>query len=263
MVHRVIVTRPARDAAHWVAQLQAAGFDALALPLIDIAPAPDQQAVAHAWHRLEGCIAAMFVSGNAAEHFMAARPPAVSVLVQPGGVRAWAPGPGTRKALIDSGVPASLVDSPAHDAPQFDSEALWALVRTQPQAGARVLIVRGGDAASAGIAGKGRDWFASQLQSAGCDVDFVVAYARQAPRFDGAQLALARQAASDGSVWLFSSSEAIANLAQALPGQDWAQARAITTHPRIASAARDAGFAVVCESRPALGDVVASIESVA
>jgi uroporphyrinogen-III synthase len=62
-------------------------------------------------------------------------------------------------------------------------------------------------------------------------------------------------------VWLFSSSEAVANLQSLLPDQSWQQARAVATHPRIAQAARTAGFGVVCESRPILGAVVASIES--
>ena len=47
--------------------------------------------------------------------------------------------------------------------------------------------------------------------------------------------------------------------------QVWAQAaRAVATHPRIADAARAAGFGVVRLSRPTLDDVVrvvASIES--
>jgi len=265
MTTRVIVTRPERDARRWVAELRDGGFDALALPLIDIGPAPDRQAVVRAWQGLDGCIAAMFVSGNAAQQFLAARPVDVPApLAQPGPTRAWATGPGTRQALLDGGVPVSLIDAPADDAPQFDSEALWALVSQKAQPGSRVLIVRGGDAASSSDGkGAGRDWFASRLAACGCTADFVVAYARRAPQLDPAQLALARAAASDGSVWLFSSSEAIANLAQAMPGQDWQRARAVATHPRIAQAARDAGFAVVRESRPALADVVASIESVA
>jgi uroporphyrinogen-III synthase len=69
------------------------------------------------------------------------------------------------------------------------------------------------------------------------------------------------QAAIDGSVWLFSSSEAIANLQALLPQQSWSQARAIATHARIGQAAKNAGFSVVCESRPVLASVVASIES--
>ncbi|MEG2631782.1 MAG: uroporphyrinogen-III synthase, partial [Comamonas sp.] len=46
-----------------------------------------------------------------------------------------------------------------------------------------------------------------------------------------------------------------------LPGTDWRQARALATHPRIAAAARQAGFGLVQECRPSLNDVAASIES--
>ncbi|MDQ3273162.1 MAG: uroporphyrinogen-III synthase, partial [Pseudomonadota bacterium] len=59
------------------------------------------------------------------------------------------------------------------------------------------------------------------------------------------------------SVWLFSSSEAVGHL----PPGDWSQGRALATHPRIAEAARAAGWGVVVESRPTLADIVASIES--
>lgn len=38
-MRRVIVTRPAREAAQWVQQLQARGIQATALPLIAIGPA--------------------------------------------------------------------------------------------------------------------------------------------------------------------------------------------------------------------------------
>jgi uroporphyrinogen-III synthase len=265
MSTRVIVTRPERDALRWVSGLREGGFDALALPLIDIGPAPDREAVVRAWLELDGCSAAMFVSGNAAQQFLAARPAAVvAPLAQSGHARAWATGPGTRQALIEGGVSALLIDAPGDDAPQFDSEALWALVAAQAHPGSRVLIVRGSDAVSAADSkGAGRDWFAAQLAACGCTAQFVVAYARRAPQFDAAQRELVRSAASDGTVWLFSSSEAVVNLTLATPGQQWREARAVATHPRIAQAVRDAGFAVVRESRPALADVVASIESLA
>lgn len=90
----------------------------------------------------------------------------------------------------------------------------------------------------------------------------MVAYQRCAPTWSAQQLALARQAASDGAVWLFSSAQALANLQRLLPGQDWSGARAVATHPRIAAAVRNAGFGVVCESRPVLAEMVASIESI-
>ncbi len=93
---------------------------------------------------------------------------------------------------------------------------------------------------------------------------YVISYERSTPVFDAAELALVRQASTDQSIWLFSSSEAVNNL-RMLAGLDsglnWSNAKAIATHPRIAQAARDAGFGVVYESRPLLNDVVASIES--
>jgi uroporphyrinogen-III synthase len=107
----------------------------------------------------------------------------------------------------------------------------------------------------------GRDWFAKRVGEAGAMVDFVVSYQRVRPHLDAAQLRLAREAAADGSVWLFSSSEAVSHLCMSLPGQDWHAARAVATHARIAAAARQAGFGVVRESRPALADILSSIES--
>ncbi len=264
---RVIVTRPEREAAQWVDQFTALGLAATALPLIAINPCTDPravQALADARARLTqapGYRALMFVSSNAVAHFFGdSEPPTLSLFAA--GTRAWAPGPGTARALEQVGVPSTAIDGPAPDAPQFDSESLWQQVGAQLQAGDRVLIVRG---RSAGVheppQGAGRDWLAQQAQAAGAQVDWVVAYERGAPRFTPAQMALAQAAAHDGSLWLLSSSEAVAHLAQALPGQSWAAAQALATHPRIAQTARAMGFGHVRECRPALGDVVASIES--
>ena len=182
----------------------------------------------------------------------------------------WATGPGTRDALLAQSVPADLIDSPAADAVQFDSEALWSRVQHQVKPGDKVLIVRGSSSNTKDAEGaesgrmNGRPWLADQLTAAGVRVDVVVSYQRSAPVFDAAQMALMVQAATDKSVWLLSSSEAVANL-RTVSGLaldlNWSKARAIATHPRIAQAARDAGFGVVYESRPLLVDVAASIES--
>lgn len=269
---RVIVTRPAREAAHWVALLGARGVDAVALPLIDISPCPDlpaQQALAQARRDLAQYRALMFVSGNAVLHFFEQNGPAALGGQAQAAIktRAWAPGPGTVRALEQAGVPRGRIDGPAPDAPQFDSEALWQQVAPQVRPGDRVLIVRGRSHSSGeqehAPQGQGRDWLARQIEAAGGQVDFVVSYQRGAPHLSGAQRAMAHQAAQDGSVWLLSSSEAVAHLAEALPGQPWGAARALATHPRIAEAARAAGFGTVRECRPALEDVVASIESAA
>lgn len=258
----VLVTRPPREAARWVDDLRQRGLAAQALPLIAIGPAPDPEPLRQAWRHLSDYAAVMFVSGNAVVHFFAQAEPGTLAHWRSGqlATRAWSPGPGTSQALQQAGLPAAQIDAPPAEAGQFDSEALWDRVQAQLRAGQRVLIVRGSDAEGRGA---GRDWLARQLAAVGVAVAQVAAYRRLPPALDAAQLALASRAAQDGSVWLFSSSEAIGQLLRCLPAQDWSQARAVATHPRIAQAARRAGFGVVCESRPALAEVVASIESLA
>ncbi|SDC48697.1 uroporphyrinogen-III synthase [Paracidovorax valerianellae] len=268
---RAIVTRPERDAAKWVVGLHARGIEAVALPLITIAGCSDPDAVAALRQAREGWShyrAVMFVSANAVRYFFESnRPPAQYPL---GDIaiktRAWSPGPGTAQALRECGLPAEDIDQPAATAGQFDSESLWEQVQPQVRPGDRILIVRGsqGDADGPGDTaqgGTGREWLAQQIAAAGGQVDFVAAYERCAPQLTREQQALATEAATDGSLWLFSSSEAVAHLAAALPGQNWRDARALVTHPRIAQAADAAGFGAVRQCRPAFDDVVASIES--
>ncbi len=264
---RVMVTRPADDAAHWVEALSRRGHEAVALPLIAIAAADSVEelsALANAWQQVaQGRHAAvMFSSGNAVSRFFAARPPDLTL---PDATRLWAPGPGTARALEIAGAAEAQIDSPADDAAQFDSEHLWRVVAPQVSAGSRVLFVRGGD--ENGKA-RGRDWLQQTVRTAGAAWDEVVAYRRACPvwgEVERAQaLRLSGVAASTGSpdaVWLFSSSEGIANLVRLLPGTRWNASRAVVTHERIADAARVAGFGSVTVSSPTLGAVLASIES--
>ena len=195
---RVIVTRPAAQAATWVERLQARGIDAVAVPLIDIAQAADPTAVDAAWAGLAGRRLVFFVSPNAVERFFARRPEGAS---WPADVLAGSPGPGTTLALVEQGVPASCLRAPPDDAPSFDSEALWASLQHLSWQGASVLIVRGDG---------GREAFAQTLRAAGARVDLLSAYRRLPPALDVAtrtllEAALARPAEH---LWLFSSSEA-------------------------------------------------------
>ena len=251
---RVIVTRPEREAQAWVQALQALGVPSESLPLIEIAGLQDPSPLVSAWQAMPQYLAVMFVSANAVRHFMAARP--AGSPIQP--CRAWSTGPGTRAALLAEGWPAELIDSPDETAPQFDSEALWALVapraigasqamkmagaKTAVQAQAVVLIVRGADAHGQ-LAG--RDWLALQMESAGIQVLQTVAYVRRAPQLSEAQQSRARQAMSDGSLWLFSSSEAAQHLLQACPDLNLDRAKALATHPRIALRLKQLGWSSV------------------
>ena len=100
---RVLVTRPAEQAAPWVERLRERGLVAEALPLIEIAPAADASALRSSWAGLATCRLVVFVSANAVLHFFAARP---AGLDWPDGVDAGAPGSGTADALREAGVPA-------------------------------------------------------------------------------------------------------------------------------------------------------------
>ena len=251
---RVIVTRPAAQAAEWVLQLQAAGIDAFALPLIGVAPTADHVAVESAWANLARQRLVVFVSPNAVEHFFARRP---AGMVWPAGVMAGSPGPGTTQTLLGLGVPQAQTVAPAPDSLQFDSEALWQQLAAQEWQGAPVLIVRGDG---------GRDWLAETLRGCGAQVDHVSAYRREAPAFNTGQQRLLNRAVLQPAshLWYFSSSEAIDHLERltsAIEPAAWAEARALATHPRIAARARELGIGGVFESRPPLSAVVACIQS--
>jgi uroporphyrinogen-III synthase len=247
----VVVTRPAAEGERWAGRLRERGIDAIVLPLLAIGPAPDPAALQAAARAGDQYAAIMFVSPNAVAGFFAGGP-------LPARARCWAPGPGTADALRAAGVPAERIDAPQAEAAQFDSESLWQEVQAQLRAGDRLLLVRGADGEGRS---QGRDWLAQQLAGRGVQVDTVLAYTRGAPTWNAAACELARNAARDGSWWLFSSSEGATHLASLLPGQDWSAARALATHPRIAEAVRTLGFGEVHASRPGFDEVVASIES--
>ncbi|QIL81114.1 uroporphyrinogen-III synthase [Diaphorobacter sp. HDW4A] len=257
---RVLITRPSPEAERWVEQLRAQHIDAEALPLLSITAVRDPQLQAElstARARLKNFHALMFVSGNAAAEFLADGVQLANATNLP---RFWSPGPGTARALVQAGVAASLIDGPAAESSQFDSESLWLAVAPQIGPGKRVLIVRGANSPLT-KGGNGRDWLAAQIAAAGGETEFVAAYERTGSRLDSSAKDLARRAASDGTVWFFSSSEAIQNLMREMPQTSWDKACALVTHPRIAEAARAVGFGHVSECRPTLQDVTASIKS--
>ena len=249
---KLLVTRPAAQAAEWVGWLRERGIEALPLPLIGIFAPPDEAPVRQAWAALVSCRLVVFVSPNAAEQFFALRPAGTAC---PEGTLAGSPGPGTSRVLRALGVPATRIVEPAADAAQFDSESLWRQLALRDWPGARVLIVRGES---------GRDWLADTLREHGAIIDFVTAYQRGAPSLDEAERALLSEAVAhpQAHAWLFSSSESVAHLQALAPHAHWHAARALATHPRIAQRAREAGFGQVHECRPSVDAVVACLQSI-
>lgn len=266
---RVILTRPAGQSRAWREALQTAGHEVLDWPLIETRAADSPAAIDQAWQDRAGCRAWMFVSAPAVQHFFARRPADADLA----GLRCWATGPGTRRALHLCGVTDDRIDAPAEDAPQFDTEHLWALVRGQVAAwpsGQTVAIVRGTEAPlehdampgwQAEQTGVGRDWLAEQLMAQGVQVRWVVAYQRGAPHWDAGQLQRASQALADGSVWVFSSSLAVHYLSQLLPQTSCAAAQAIATHDRIAHALQDQGWGRVSVCKPQASELLQHVSS--
>ncbi|MCY4743893.1 uroporphyrinogen-III synthase [Pelomonas sp. UHG3] len=232
----LIVTRPRPQCEAWLARLAALGVQARALPLIEILPARDVAPVQAAWAALATADVAVFVSPNAVEQFFARAGGAA----WPAHTLAACVGPGSAQALAAHGVPAALIVQPAADAASLDSEHLWQqLAPRRDWAGARALLLRGDG---------GREWLAERLSEAGARVGAVTVYHRSGPHFDAAERALLADVLGRPAAhaWLFSSAEAVGHL-QGLP---LAGQRAIATHPRIAEAARAAGFHPVVLARP-------------
>jgi uroporphyrinogen-III synthase len=269
----VVVTRPEPESAAWVQELGAAGWPALALPLLRLAPADGAQSLHAVWHQAQHFQAWMFVSAAAVRFFFASCPadwrPTAPL------PRSWAPGPGTaqalRRAWAQLGVPDAPVDEPAADAPQFDSEALWARVSAQVRPGFRLLLVRGdsdtpqrdeaGRAVAGGVLpGVGRDWLTQHSLARGADVQAVVAYERRLRTWSDPADAQALQHALALPLWQLSNREALHALA-AVPAQQWGNKTAIVTHPRIAQAAQDVGFGRVLHCEPGVPALIAALKS--
>ena len=189
------------------------------------------------------------------------------------GLRCWATGPGTHRALREQGVPDDAIDAPADDAAQFDTEHLWDVVRAQVAAwpaGQSVAIVRGTEDTASGVSvetvqaeqqGVGRDWLASQLSHQGVQIRWVVVYRRGPPDWDEERREQARRAAEDGSVWVFSSSLAVQYLTQLLPQMSWSAARAVATHGRIAQALQAQGWGQVSVCKPQASELLRLLSS--
>jgi uroporphyrinogen-III synthase len=248
---RVIVTRPRAQAETLVRELQGAGIDAVALPLIHIAPLSDARPLQQAWAGLPQLALLIFVSANAVLHFMGQRP---AQQAWPAQLLAGSTGPGTSAALRAAGVPLRLLVEPAGEV--FDSEALWRQLQARDWRGRRVGVVRGEG---------GRDWLAERLAAAGAQVAFVSAYERQLPRLEATGQALLDAASLQPRqhLWVFSSAQALTHLGQLAPNADWSAACAVAPHARIVERARQLGFGQVdlaAVSAAALAIAVAAAE---
>ncbi|CAH2790162.1 MAG: Uroporphyrinogen-III synthase (EC / Uncharacterized protein EC-HemX [uncultured Caballeronia sp.] len=251
----VVVTRPSGQSAALLALLERAGFESIEFSLIDIGPVADavplRAAIGELYALAElGFALVVFVSPNAIDHAFTALSSA-----WPSHVAIGVVGPGSVTALARQGVapPAYTIISPAAGAtvtetptdPRYDSEALYAAIEAHfgPDGlkDKRVLIVRGDG---------GREWLADALSAAGAKVEKVAAYRRIVPEpsmrdWERIHALLA----GVPHAWLLTSSEGVRNLEELAREHltvdetlTLKRAPLVSPHPRIAEAARQAGF---------------------
>jgi uroporphyrinogen III methyltransferase/synthase len=245
----VVVTRPLGQSESLLSQLTAAGFDVYEFPLIDIGPVADAAPLRAALDELYApephrYALVVFVSPNAIDHAYRALASAWPANVPIGVV-----GPGSVAALARQGVspPAYTVISPpaTSENARYDSEALYAAIEQHFGADGlkdkRVLIVRGDG---------GREWLADRLSEAGAKVEKVAAYQRIVPEPSMRKWERVHELlAGIPHAWLLTSSEGVRNLDELAREHLTAdetlrlkRAALVTPHPRIAEAARQAGF---------------------
>jgi len=164
---RILVTRPAGQADRLCAMIEAAGFEAVRLPAIEIHEPEDLPLLQSMVAELDRFDLAVFVSANAVHkgmEFILAR------RQWPAGVRLASVGPTSSRAIEHYGLSVDYV--PEHE---FSSEGLLALDELQDMRGKRVIIFRGNG---------GRSKLYDSLTARGAEVVYAEVYSRTCPVID-------------------------------------------------------------------------------
>lgn len=237
----VLVTRPAAQAAGFVARLHELGAGSLLFPALAILPPAHPEALRAVLNNLASYDLAIFISPAAAEWGLAAAGD------WPVGVRIAAVGQGTGRALSARGIAPIL--TPEEGA---DSEHLLALPELAQTAGKRMVIFRGEG---------GRELLADTLRARGAQVDYAECYRRGRPEADPAPVLAALAEGRIQAVTAFSG-ETLDNLL-ALLGPACPPALLslplFIPHARIAEHARMLGFRAIRPTGPGESGLIAGL----
>ncbi|MFC4274672.1 uroporphyrinogen-III synthase [Achromobacter aloeverae] len=224
-----VLTRPEGNNHALAQRLSAAGWQVRDWPALVLATQscePDQLPRPQAYDL------AVFVSGNAARHYLA-QLRAAGVTAWPSSCVVGTVGPGSAAAVRATGwFDGATLVHPGPTAPSHDSEALWDALRQRGPLPRRVLIVRGT---------QGRDWLAEQLRGAGVEVLPHAAYLRAPAQWGDAEMAQLRAWRDQDArpAWLLTSGEGIAavraNVVRAGVLPWWRGCRFLVTHPALAT----------------------------
>lgn len=222
---RVLVTRPAHQAAGLCNAIAATGGEAIPFPTLEIAAPQDEAALMRVLATAAAADWVIFTSSNAVAHGL----PRLREQTLSPALRHAAVGAATARALHEAGVREVLAPTQ-----RFDSEALLELLPDTLVAGKNMLLMRGEG---------GRTLLADTLSARGAKVQHAVCYRRVRPVPDTA--VLARVTNNEADVIVVTSREGLENLSALVPEKGQAALRRsalLVTSPRQAETAHALGF---------------------
>ena len=182
---RVLVTRTREQASEMASALRAAGAEPVLVPMIELVPAVETDALDASLGKLDTYDGLLFTSANAVR-FFARRAFELDAAASFSGLRArvLCVGPQSARAALEVGLPVHLTGSGRGDSESFLRE----LVEVLPPSGRRFLLPR---------SDIGRDVVPDGLRAAGAEVDVVEAYRNVPAQVDRATFS---QALRDGAI---------------------------------------------------------------
>ncbi len=239
---RILVTRPAAQAAKLAELISAQGGEPVLFPLLDISPANDLSPLLEVIPRLHDYAMVVFISPNAVDFSL---PLILAQRAWPVGVLAAAIGQSTVAQLATFGV--GKVIAPSQ---RFDSQALLELPELQGAcvAGKKVLILRGNG---------GRELLADTLRERGAAIDCVSCYQRSAPANGMPVVSLLRN--RQLAALTVSSSEGLRNLLALLDTESLERLRVLPVfvpHQRIADVGAELGLQSLILTGPADAGII-------
>lgn len=243
---RLLISRPAGQAADLLAEISRRGGEPLHLPLIEIGPPPDAESLQAAVAAASSFDWIVFASVNGVRSFAACLRAAGQDARALGTARLAAIGPATRAALADCGLACDLVPD------CFRSEGVVEAIAESVHRG-RFLLIR---------ADKGRDVLRQELEARGHQVEQVAAYSsRPLAELSPATEGCLQQFPCD---WMLVTSSSIATTAVRLFGEQLRALKIASISPVTTATLEAAGFPPTVEAAeattPAILEVIEAHE---
>ncbi|MEX2175454.1 MAG: uroporphyrinogen-III C-methyltransferase [Pirellulaceae bacterium] len=245
---RVLVTRPAHQAAELAAPLAELGAEVLLQPAIEIRPAADAARVDRMLELMDRFDWLVFSSSNGVRFLLdqLLNPGVGRDLRALGNVKIAAVGPGTAEELARYHLRADLVPQ------EFRAEALAAALR-EGAAGKRFLLVR---------ASRGREVLADELTRAGGIVEQLVAY--ESVDVEQPEAEIAERLAAGQIEWTTVTSSAIARSLVRMFGAALARTKLVSISPLTSATLRELGYEPAAEAQEyTLAGVIAAVRAAA